>query len=108
MNSGSPSAAIGLTVAIGPVIAAHLLPQIWMLGQLGAVILGLIIGMQAASRRTTRHDRHGLAAVEQRAGNTVFLCGSSDIMSRVMNRLPRPRRRGFFILARGMPQPERV
>jgi hypothetical protein len=57
MSSVSPSAAIGLTVAIGPAIAAHLLPQIWMLDQLGAVILGLIIGMQAASGRRARHGR---------------------------------------------------
>ena len=71
MISATPSAAIGLVVAIGPVIAAHL-PQIWMLGQLGAVILGLTIGMQAASRRMTRHDRHGLAAVEQHGGPRRF------------------------------------
>jgi hypothetical protein len=57
MSSVSPSAPIGLTVAIGPAIAAHLLPQIWMLDQLGAVILGLIIGMQAASGRRARHGR---------------------------------------------------
>jgi hypothetical protein len=57
MTSVSFSAAIGLTVAIGPAIAAHLLPQIWMLDQLGAVILGLIIGMQAASGRRARHDK---------------------------------------------------
>jgi hypothetical protein len=48
------SAAIGLTIGIGPAIIAHLMPQIEMLDQLGAVILGLIIGMQAASG--ARHD----------------------------------------------------
>jgi hypothetical protein len=37
------------------VIAAHLLPQIWLFDQLGAVILGLIIGMQAASGRRARN-----------------------------------------------------
>jgi len=59
MKSVYASAAIGLTIGIGPVIAAHLMPQLGMLDQLGAVILGLIIGMQAASRRRTRDDRRG-------------------------------------------------
>jgi hypothetical protein len=58
MTSVSASAAIGLTVAIGPVIAARLMPHIWMLDHLGAVILGLTIGMQAASGRRARHRRH--------------------------------------------------
>jgi hypothetical protein len=39
MKSGRISTAIGLTVSIGPVIAAHLLSHSWMLDQLGAVIL---------------------------------------------------------------------
>jgi hypothetical protein len=72
MTSVSPSAAIGLTVAIGPVIAAHLLPQIWMFDQLGAVTLGFIIGMQAASGRRARHGRrwpdHAIADAERLAG----------------------------------------
>src|SRR5690348_10012148 len=63
MTSVSSSAAIGLTVAIGPVIAAHLLPQIWMFDQFGAVILGLIIGIQAACPRGTQHDRCGAEEV---------------------------------------------
>jgi hypothetical protein len=49
------TSAILRPIAIGPSIAAHLLPHIWMLDQLGAVILGLIIGMQAASGRLVRH-----------------------------------------------------
>jgi hypothetical protein len=54
MKSVGASAAIGLTIGVGPVIAAHLLPQIWMLDQLGVVLLGMVIGMQAASRRPVR------------------------------------------------------
>jgi hypothetical protein len=64
MKSGRISAAIGLTVTIAPVIAGHLLPQIWMLDQLGADILGVIIGMQAASGRRTRHGRRGRGEAE--------------------------------------------
>jgi hypothetical protein len=59
MKSVYASAAIGLTIGVGPAIIARLMPQIGMLDQLGAVILGLIIGMQAASRRRTRYDRRG-------------------------------------------------
>jgi len=72
MKSVRISAAIGLTVSIGPVIAAHLLSHIWMLDQLGAVILGLIIGMQAASGRWARHGRrwpdHAIADAWRPAG----------------------------------------
>jgi uncharacterized membrane protein YhiD involved in acid resistance len=57
MKSVYATAAIGLTIGVGPAIIAHLLPRIGKLDQLGAVILGLIIGMQAASRRRTRYDR---------------------------------------------------
>jgi hypothetical protein len=51
MKSVRVSAVIGLTIGVGPAITAHLMPHIGMFDQLGAVILGLIIGMQAASRR---------------------------------------------------------
>jgi hypothetical protein len=40
MKSGRISAAMGLIVTIGPVIADHLLPRIWVLVQPGAFILG--------------------------------------------------------------------
>jgi hypothetical protein len=66
MTSVSASAAIGLTVAIGPVIAAHLVLQIWVLDQLGPIILGLIIGMQAASRRRTHRCRPDEAVADAR------------------------------------------
>jgi hypothetical protein len=59
MKSVYATAAIGLTIGVGPAIIAHLLPRIGMLDQLGAVILGLIIAMQAASRSGARHDRRG-------------------------------------------------
>jgi hypothetical protein len=59
MNSVYATAATGLTIGVGPAIIARLMPRIGMLDQLGAVILGLIIGMQAASRRRTRYDRRG-------------------------------------------------
>jgi hypothetical protein len=57
MKSVYASAAIGLTIGIGPAIIAQLIPQIGMIDQLGPVILGLIIGMQAASPRGTQHGR---------------------------------------------------
>jgi hypothetical protein len=57
MNSVYATAATGLTIGVGPGIIAHLLPRIGRLDQLGAVILGLIIGMQAASGSGARHDR---------------------------------------------------
>jgi hypothetical protein len=59
MKSVYTSAAIGLTIGTGPAIIGRLMPRIGILDQLGAVILGLIIGMQAASRRRTRYDRRG-------------------------------------------------
>jgi hypothetical protein len=59
MKSGRISAAIGLAVGVGPAIAAHLMPRLATLDKLGAVVLGLIIGIQAASRRRTRHGRRG-------------------------------------------------
>jgi len=59
MKSVYASAAIGLTIGTSPAIIGRLMPRIGMLDQLGAVILGLIIGMQAASRRRTRYDRRG-------------------------------------------------
>ena len=59
MKSGRISAAIGLAVGAGPAIVAHLMPRLATLDKLGAVILGLIIGIQAASRRRTRHGRRG-------------------------------------------------
>jgi hypothetical protein len=64
MKSVRISAVIGLAIGIGPAITAHLMPPIAMLDQLGAVILGLIIGMQAASRRRMRYDRRGPAVRE--------------------------------------------
>jgi hypothetical protein len=60
MKSVYASAAIGLTTGIGPAIIAHLIPRIGVLDQLGPVILGLIIGMQAASGCGARHDRRAL------------------------------------------------
>jgi hypothetical protein len=60
MKSIRVSAVIGLTIGVGPAITAHLMPQIGMLDQLGTVILGLIIGMQAASGPGARHDRRAL------------------------------------------------
>jgi hypothetical protein len=59
MKSGRISAGIGLAVGVGPAIAAYLMPRIGMLDQLSAVILGVIIGIQAASRRRTRYDKRG-------------------------------------------------
>ena len=59
MKSGRISTAIGLAVGVGPAIVAHLMPRLATLDKLGAVILGLIIGIQAASRRRTRHGRRG-------------------------------------------------
>ena len=49
MKSLRVGAVIGLAIAIGPAIIAHLIPQIGMIDQLGPVILEFIIGMQAAS-----------------------------------------------------------
>jgi hypothetical protein len=60
MKSVYASAAIGLTISIGPAATAHAMPQIPVLHQLGTVILGLIIGMQAASGPGARHDRRAL------------------------------------------------
>jgi hypothetical protein len=57
MKSVKVSAVIGLAIGVGPAITAHLMPRIGMLDQLGAVILGLIIGIQTASRRGTPYDR---------------------------------------------------
>jgi hypothetical protein len=56
MKSVYASAAIGLTIGIGPAIITHLMPRIGVLDQLGPVILGLVIGMQAASASGARHD----------------------------------------------------
>lgn len=57
MQLAKISALIGLTISVGPAITAHLLPRLSMLDQLGAVVLGLLIGMQAASRSGSRHGR---------------------------------------------------
>ena len=74
MKSVYASAAFGLTIGVGPAIAAHLMPRLGMLDQLGAVILGLIIGMQAASRRRTRYDRRGPEeAIASAVNNGIFI-----------------------------------
>jgi hypothetical protein len=57
MKSVSVSAVIGLAIGIGPSIMARLIPRMGMLDHLGPVFLGLIIGMQAASRRGTHGCR---------------------------------------------------
>jgi hypothetical protein len=55
MKSAIASATIGLTIGIGPAIVAHLMLRIGLVVQLGPVILGFIVGMQAASRRRARY-----------------------------------------------------
>jgi hypothetical protein len=59
MKSGRISTAIGLAVGVGPAIVAYLMPRLATLDKLGPVVLGVILGMQAASRRRTRHGRRG-------------------------------------------------
>jgi hypothetical protein len=87
MKSIRVSAVIGLTIGVGPAITAHLMPQIGMLDQLGTVILGLIIGMQAASGGAPRQSGGGHAVVSPETFNSVSPFGT------------RPRRhwRGFSI-----------
>jgi hypothetical protein len=64
MKSGRISTAIGLAVGVGPAIVAHLMPRLATLDKLGAVVFGVILGMQAASRRRTRHGRRGREEAE--------------------------------------------
>jgi hypothetical protein len=46
------AAVSGVALGVGSAVAAHLIPHVAVARQLGAVVIGVIVGMQAASRRS--------------------------------------------------------